>query len=128
MKPYDPKKRYLGPQGHWLTKVIPEFPPGCEVVQPYWNEAAYNHDTDYEGEDYKGFWGWVKKWLNREQVEEARKLSDDKFYFALVRGIKAVKSELKQEQRLIAEKYANIVYQSVRKGGWAFYKVSMEES
>ena len=117
MEPYNPHKRYLGPQEHWLTKLIPEVPPNCEVLQPYWNKAAYNHDKGYEGKKEKGIWGAIKNFFTRRKV-------DVTFYEELLAGIEKVKNRLSDSQYEMAKTYANIVFTAVRSGGWNFYRVS----
>jgi len=117
MEPYNQYKRYLGPQGHWLTKLIPEVPPGCEEIQPYWNRAAYNHDCGYEGKKESGFWGRLKNFFKRRKI-------DVQFYEELLLGVEAVKERLTFDQYQNAKAYANIIYTAVRSGGWKFYRVS----
>ena len=117
MEPYNQFKRYLGPQGHWLNKLIPEFPIGCEVVQPLWNKAAYNHDCGYEGKKEQSFLAWLKNFLTRRKI-------DVQFYEELLLGVEEVKEKLTFQQYQNAKAYANIIYTAVRTGGWKFYRVS----
>ena len=117
MEPYDPQKRYLGPQGHWLSDLIPEVPPSCELVRPYWNKAAYNHDKGYEGDKELGIWGVIKNYFKRRKI-------DVTFYEDLLAGVESVKEHLNESQYELAKAYANIVFTAVRSGGWSFYRIS----
>lgn len=122
MKPYDPNKVYLGPNGHWLKRFIPKFPPECEILHPYWNRAAYKHDEGYEGDEYAGFFGWLKKAFNRQKVEAERYIVDKYFHEELKSSIEQVKSELSDKQIILAETYAGLVFKAVHTCGWSFYK------
>lgn len=122
MKPYDYKKTYLGPNGHWSKKYIPKVPPTCEILHPFWNKYAYDHDVAYEGDDYAGFWGWVKKVINRKKVETQRLKADEDFYNGLMSAIDRNRHLLSEEQMIVAETYAMMVFKAVNKAGWAFYK------
>jgi len=42
MEPYDPDKRYFGPQGSRLCSIIPEYPIGIPQAQPLFNYAGYS--------------------------------------------------------------------------------------
>ena len=124
MKPYDPNVRYLGPQGHWLNKYIPEYPPGApEELKELWNQAAFGHDVDFEGSEYAGFTGWVKKWLSRDQVKRDIRKANQKFRDRLIIAIEQTKHLMTIEERVIAFEYASIVFKAVENFGWAFYKV-----
>jgi hypothetical protein len=126
MKPYDDTKTYLGPNGHWSKKWIPKVPPGVEIVHPYWNKAAYNHDVAYDGNDYSGLLGWVKKWLNRREVERQRLKADKAFLNDLLLGIERAQHKMTGEQLIIAQGYAQIVFDAVHAFGWSFYKTGSE--
>jgi len=123
MKPYDPSVDYLGPNRSAIKKYIPTFPPGCEELKPLWNIHAYNHDCDYFGDDYSGWFGWLKKWMDRRRVAEARWLADHRFYEGLMLSIESLQDKLTGNQIIIAQSYARIVFEAVNSFGWAFYRV-----
>ena len=124
MKPYNPHKRYLGPENKpYLNKFIFPFPPGIPELKDSWNQAAYGHDSGYEGDIYAGWLGWIKKWLNRKQAEKNRAEVDDKFYRELCKGIIRIKGQITRDQEEEAYAYAKVVYIAVQKAGWSFYKV-----
>ena len=123
MEPYNPKIRYLGPQGHWLNKYIPEYPPNAPIeLKELWNHAAYGHDCDFEGDEFTGFMGWFKKWINRVEVRKEIHQANVVFYNKLVIAIEKTKHLMTIETRIAAHSYANIVYEAVESFGWAFYK------
>ena len=123
MKPYDPNKRYLGPQGSQLNKYIPETPPNApSKLKELWNEAAYYHDCDFEGDDYAGFWGWLKKWTNKEQVKKEILDANNRFSQKLILAVERTKDQMSMNERMIAYSYAKIVHEAVDRFGWAFYK------
>lgn len=123
MNPYDESVEYLGPQNSWLTRYIPKFPITCEVLKPSWNKVAYEHDVAYQGDEYAGFCGWVKKWFNRKQVNHERGVADTKFFDGLKRAIYQKRDELTDIQEAIAFEYATVCYKAVKRYGWAFYRV-----
>ena len=128
MNPYDPNKRYLGPQGHWLNKVIPEYPLGAPAeLKELWNQAAYRHDEDFEGDEFVGFWGWVKKYNNRKEVRREIEKANLKFGNSLILAVEKTRSQMVPHEVMIAFKYANIVKDSVDKFGFAFYKTGGAE-
>ena len=122
MKEYDPNIDYLGPQGVWISKYIPKFPRGCEVLKPLWNRVAYEHDCDYSGDEFKGFVGWLRKWVNKDMVEEDRAYADKKFRDGLRQSVEVMRSQLSSKQYDRAIEYAELCYFAVKKAGWAFYK------
>ena len=126
MKPYDKTVDYLGPQGTWITKYIPKVPPSCEVLHPLWNRVAYDHDVAYSGSEFKGFMGWIRKWINKDIVEEERRIADLRFRQGLRSAVEVMRSQLTPVQFDIAIEYAEVVYFAVKKAGWAFYKVGGE--
>lgn len=124
MEPYNPNKRYLGPQNHWLNKYIPEHPKNApERMMDDWNEAAYEHDVDFDGDDYAGWFGWIKKWINRKKVREEISKANQKFRDKLILSVERHKHLMTVDTRVRSFAYANIVYQAVEGFGWAFYKV-----
>jgi len=127
MKPFDPNKKYLGPEGHWLSEFIPPHPPSVPELYDLWNRASYNHDKGYEGEEYSGWFGWIKKFFNRIEAETERSYVDEQFETELIRAIELLKKELTREQVEIAYAYTAIVYKAVRKFGWSFYKTGAKE-
>lgn len=129
MTAYDPEKVYLGPNGHWSKKFIPKTPLGIPQVHPYWNKAAYNHDTGYEGETYSSRASWWNPFAKIAAIRKDRKYRkqiDDNFLEALLVGIDKVKHTLTQDQIERAEEYADVVYESVRALGWSFYRTGKE--
>lgn len=127
MMEFDKDKRYLGPEGHWSVKYIPAFPPSVPELYDLWNKAAYNHDEGYEGNEYAGWFGWIKKWVNRVEVEAERELIDEQFETELFRAIELIKPQLSRAQLEEAYAYTAIVYKAVRKMGWSFYKTGQKE-
>jgi hypothetical protein len=121
MEPYDPNKRYFGPQGSPLNKLIPQAPPTMPILQPVFNKAAYEHDCDYEGEKKKGIFGKLQNILDRRNA-------DIKFRDKMLQGIyiAADKGTISPEQEVFAIKYAKAAYIAVRAGGWAFYKTNKD--
>jgi len=125
MKPYDPNRRYLGPENKpYLNKFIFAFPPNVPQLEEPWNQAAYDHDCGYEGEEFAGWMGWLKKLWYRSEVQFERSLVDDEFYDALCKPIMKLKREFKitPQQELEAYAYAKIVHKAVERLGFAFYK------
>jgi hypothetical protein len=121
MEPYDPKKRYFGPQGSPLNKLIPQAPPTMPILQPVFNKAAYNHDCAYEGKKEKGILGKIINILNRRKADIA-------FKDQMLAGINQAYYDdvISEEQKDFADKYAKTAYAAVRLGGWAFYKTSKD--
>lgn len=117
MKPYDPSKRYFGPQDHWLCDFIPEFPPNMPVLRLKFNKPAYNHDAGYEGEKRSGFMGRIKDAWERWAI-------DKRFLFELNTGIEEAFNDhqitCKQMQEATA--YAKAAYLAVRAVGWSFFR------
>lgn len=117
MEPYDPDKRYFGPQGSPLCKLIPEAPPTVPQLESVFNRAAYSHDGGYEGNRRSGLRGLIKDYFERRRI-------DKKFLDDMELGIMQYLSEGKitEEQTDIALLYANVAYKAVRKLGWTFYR------
>ena len=117
MEPYDPDKRYFGPQGSPLCKLIPEAPPTVPQLEPVFNRAAYNHDVGYSGKRKSGILGYIKDFFERKRI-------DEKFLDDMELGIMQYLAEDKitEEQADIALLYAKIAYKAVRKLGWTFYR------
>ena len=120
MEEYDPKKIYLGPNGHWSKDFIPKTPIGVPQVHSYWNKAAYDHDCGYEGTREKGWFGWIKNFFNRKKI-------DDKFHADLYTGVQKVEHSLTDQQIEDAYDYADLVYNSVRTLGWSFYRTGKKD-
>ena len=115
MKAFNPQKRYLGPEGHWLTPIIPPNPPSVPQLYLYWNRAAYNHDVGYAGKRKTGLFGWISNMISRKKI-------DDKFHDQLYAGIRDIEKSLSDQELQEAMIYADIVYKAVRVGGWSFYR------
>jgi len=122
MEEYNKDKRYFGPQGSWLCKVIPEFPPGIPKAQPIFNRGGYVHDRGYEGTKTKGFWGWLKGAIDRRRVDQ-QLLSDllNGIQHACERGI------LSEEEANRCDDYAHLSYTAIRGAGWAFFRTTKNE-
>jgi len=114
MEPYDPDKRYFGPQGSPLCRLIPEAPPTVPQLEPVFNRAAYNHDVGYSGKRKKGILG---EYFERKRI-------DEKFLYDMELGIMQYLAEDKitEEEADISILYASIAYKAVRKLGWTFYR------
>jgi hypothetical protein len=121
MQPYDKDKRYFGPQGSPLNKLIPQAPPTMPILQPVFNRAAYDHDGAYEGEKKKGILGKIINFLERRKADIA-------FRDKMIEGIHlaGVKGTISVEQEVFAKKYAKTAYAAVRLGGWVFYKTEKD--
>jgi len=117
MEPYDPNKRYFGPQGSWLCKLIPEYPAGIPHAQPIFNEAGYHHDVGYEGEERKGFFGWILDAMERRKI-------DIKLFNDLLDGINTYEEQgiLSEEEADTCEAYAKVSYEAIRAGGGFFFR------
>lgn len=129
MEKYDPNKRYLGPQGHWLTKWIPECPRNApDELKELWNQAAYDHDEDFHGDEFAGFMGWLKKWINKTKVKKEISESNQKFRDKLTLAVVKTKHLMTPLDTTLAFEYANIVFNAVEQFGWAFYKTGGEDA
>jgi hypothetical protein len=115
MEPFNPDKRYLGPQGHWLTDLIPPNPPTLPQLYDLWNEAAYNHDVGYDGQRRKGLFGFIKDVFERKRIDEA-------FHDELIDACYGIEHFITEEQLEAALDYADLIYWAVRGGGWKFYR------
>ena len=117
MKPYDPNKRYFGPQGSWLCKLIPEYPKGIPQARPIFNFAGYNHDGGYEGNGRSGFWGWIYDAIERRNIDKA--LLND-----LLEGIISYEEQgiLSEEEADECAEYAYVAYEAIRAGGGFFFR------
>lgn len=117
MGPYDPTKRYFGPQGSQLCKVIPEYPIGIPTLKSVFNKAAYHHDVGYTGERRSGFWGKILDAIERRKI-------DKKFKEDMIAGIAYQESKriISEEQADDAIDYAELAYSAVRLGGWTFFR------
>ena len=118
MKPYDKTKRYFGPQGSPLNRLIPEAPPTVPILKEVFNKAGYNHDSGYEGEKSTvPFLGKIANYFARKaiDVEFLREMDDGILSYA-EQGL------ITPEQEAISLKYAMLAYKAVRLGGWTFYR------
>jgi len=117
MEPYDPNKRYFGPQGSPICKLIPEAPPTVPQLEPVFNRAAYTHDVGYSGTKERGFLGWIKNYIERKNI-------DQKFIDDMTLGIMQYLAEEKitEDEADISLLYAELAYKAVRKLGWTFYR------
>lgn len=118
---YDPNKRYFGPQGNWLSEIIPPFPKGMPQLRHIFNYAGYNHDNGYTGKRRSGFFGKITDAWERYQI-------DKEFLRELEDGIKnAFEARMiNADQYADATMYARTAYAAVRAGGWAFFRTSEE--
>lgn len=124
---YDPSKKYFGPQGNWLSKIIPTYPPGLKCLEDDWNYCAWKHDKAYSGKPKNGLFLRIFFYLTKSEHGidyQERRESDLAFYNGLIASVdKAfIKEEIDLMQRRIAEAYAVVVYESIRTGGVLFYK------
>ena len=79
--PYEPAKRYFGPQGHWLCKYIPAYPPGIKELEEDFNKAAFKHGVDYSGKPSSKWWQRIFHWFlksNPDQDYRQRKMADQR--------------------------------------------------
>lgn len=122
MEPYDQTKRYFGPQGSWLCKLIPEFPAGIPQAQPIFNRGGYTHDRGYEGNKTGGFWGWLRDAMDRRKVD--RQLLTD-----LLVGIAHAEDQgiLSESEADRCDDYAHLAYDAIRAGGWMFFRKKEEK-
>jgi hypothetical protein len=123
MKPYDANINYLGPNASSIGKYVPKYPVGIPELRDAWNYVAYLHDVDFSGDDYAGFFGWMKKIYNRKEVLHEIEVSNRRLYRGLIEAITEIREELSDAQVYRAEFYALLVFQAVDAFGWAFYKV-----
>lgn len=121
MKPYDPDKRYFGPQGSKLCAIIPEYPRGIPQIQQVFNKAGYNHDGGYEGEKRKGFWGWFKDARDRYRI-------DKKLLADLLSGIDYAceRGMITGPEADECDAYAHQAYIAIRAGGWMYFRTDGE--
>ncbi len=117
VEPYDPKKRYFGPQGSPLCRFIPESPIGIPQLQPVFNIAAYNHDAGYEGCRRSGWFSYILDAMERREI-------DRKFKRDIMEGITKyfIESRINDDEADTAEEYAELAYNAVRLGGWSFFR------
>lgn len=118
MEPYDPDKQYFGPEGNFLSEIIPKNPPGIPQLRSVFNLAAYNHDRGYEGKRRSG-WLRLLDIIDRYHIDRA-------FYQDMADGIDRAyeKEKITFEQFEYAMKYAKISYTAVRGLGWIFFRSS----
>ena len=123
MEDYDPNKRYFGPQGSQLCKVIPEYPPTVPQLKGVFNRSGYNHDKGFTGKRRKGFFGWLKDAWERWGI-------DDRFLEDMQLGIEAalMSGEITEDQAEIAHAYAKLAHKSVRAAGWTFFRTGEEDA
>jgi len=122
MEPYDPNKRYFGPQGSKLCAIIPEYPLGIPQAQPIFNRGGYVHDRGYEGERRGGFFGWWWDACERRKIDK-QLLTD------LLTGIDHAceRGELSVAEADRCDTYAHLAYDAIRVGGWVFFRKSNSE-
>lgn len=122
MEPYNPDKRYFGPQGSRLCAIIPEYPRGVPQVRYIFNMAGYNHDGGYEGERRKGFFGWLRDVHERYTVD--KKLLED-----LLNGIDGAceRGIITPAEADDCDNYAHQAYIAIRAGGWVYFRKGNEE-
>ena len=115
---YDPKKVYLGPEGHWLAAYIPKTPPSLPSYLFFeaWNRAAFIHDEDYKQKKLTGFFGRIKNFFRRRKA-------DDDFGTRLMNRVLDLNHDrsLDAVEFTIAKEYAKICHKAVRSFGWSFY-------
>ena len=119
---YDSSVEYFGPQDHWLSKIIPKFPPSLEdcpeevqeMVRRGFNRAAWKHDVDYEQKKKFGLWGWIVNFFKRRSA-------DMRFWYNMEGAILAIEGLVSDDEVEAALDYAEYAYRSVRVGGVAFY-------
>jgi len=127
MKPYDPNKDYLGPEGNRLSKYIPKYPLGMPNLRPYINTAAYNHDVGYEGETFSSKVSWFNPFSKLNALRKDRrtrgridKTFGDEIYTGIL--IEYDLGNLTEDQVKYAQFYAEACYKAVDTFGWAFYR------
>jgi hypothetical protein len=115
---YDPKKVYLGPEGHWLAAYIPKTPPGLNAAlfHEAWNQAAFMHDEDYKQKKLTGFFGRIKNYFRRKKA-------DDDFGTRLMNRVVDLgyANIIDPVEEAIAKAYARTCHKAVRSFGWSFY-------
>lgn len=118
---YNPKVRYFGPQGSWLCKIIPAYPPGLKGLEDRWNYIAFIHDVDYST-NKKISWFTRLLWLviGNSGKDDA----DSRFYSGMCAEINKsiIADEISVISREYAYEYAMLSYEAVRKSGALFYK------
>lgn len=123
MEEYDPNKRYFGPQGSQLCKIIPPSPPGMDQLIPVYNKPAYNHDVGYTGKRRSGFFGKLKDAWERWGI-------DKDFLIEMVDGIQDAfhEGEITESEFKVAMAYARLAYKAVRAAGWTFFRTGDEHA
>lgn len=123
---YDPSKDYFGPNGSWLSRFIPDYPPTLddapgnvrELIKESFNrDAAFPHDVDYTGKKASGLWGRIKDALERRKA-------DKRFHCSMIRSIMLYSDFLTREQIEECLYFSDAAYRVVRGLGWIFYKKS----
>ena len=122
MEEYNENKDYLGPEGSPISKYIPKAPVTVPQLRESFSKAAYNHDDAFEGSEFYGFWGWIRKWKNRKKVEAERGEADKKLRDDMTAAYELIKKTLTRIQQLETENYIEAVYEAVHNFGWSFYK------
>lgn len=119
MEPYDPNKRYFGPQGSKLCAIIPEYPKGIPQARPVFNYAGYLHDGGYTGERRSGFMGWLWDAKDRYQI-------DKEMLANIKKGTKRLQKVggITKEEAEECIGYGKLAYGAIRLGGWNFFRVS----
>jgi hypothetical protein len=117
MGPYDSTKRYFGPDGSALCKLIPTHPPDIPQLEDVFNRSGYHHDGGYEGTK-----SWWRVWYNKQ----SRHKVDVAFLDNMLAGIDQYlfEDKINREEADEAIDFAYTAYTLVRAGGWAFYKTS----
>lgn len=117
MLPYDPTKRYFGPQGSDLCYLIPEAPLGIPQLKPVFNKAAYSHDVGYSGLRRTGWLAWILDAIERRNI-------DKKFKSDILKGVTQyfVEGLIDDDEADEAEDFADLAHLAVRLGGWTFFR------